>query len=342
MKVIGIETSCDETSVALLDFDENQQLPKILHQEVSSQIKIHQPYGGVVPELATRQHLIHLRPMIHKVLERAQTKWHHIDLIGVTRGPGLASSLMIGLSFAKACAIASEIPWLGINHLEGHLVSAFLSHNSVPIYPHLGLIISGGHTQIIHVKALSDYELIGSTRDDAAGEAFDKVAKMLDLPYPGGPVVEELARNGDASSISFPRAMINKPNYSFSFSGLKTAVKLYLDENPHWTHDKQHLSNICASFQQAVIDVLIHKTFKAAQELNLTTVSLSGGVSCNQAIRQTFAEEASRKGIKCVLAAPYLSTDNASMIALVAALQHQQGVLQKWDTDIDPNLKLAS
>ena len=293
MKVLGIETSCDETSVALLNFDEDQQSAKILHQEVSSQIKIHQPYGGVVPELATRQHLIHLEPMAQRVLEKAQTEWKQIDLIGVTRGPGLASSLMIGFSFAKACAVAAEVPWLGINHLEGHLVSAFLSHNRAPIHPHLGLIISGGHTQIIHIKAPVDYELVGSTRDDAAGEAFDKVAKMLNLPYPGGPEVEKLARDGDASSIPFPRAMINSPDYSFSFSGLKTAVKVYLEENPNWANDKQHTANICASFQQAVIDVLVNKTFRAAKELNLATVSLSGGVSCNQAIRQAFTDEAS-------------------------------------------------
>ncbi|MEM9398951.1 MAG: tRNA (adenosine(37)-N6)-threonylcarbamoyltransferase complex transferase subunit TsaD [Verrucomicrobiota bacterium] len=339
MIALGIETSCDETSVAVVAVKDNQ--PEILAQEISSQIKVHRPFGGVVPELATRQHLLHIEPMFQRVLKQANMTIHDLHVIGVTQGPGLASSLLIGLSFAKALSIASNIPWLGINHLEGHLISPFLSQGILPHYPHIGLIISGGNTQIIHVKDLMQYDIIGSTRDDAVGEAYDKVAKMLNMPYPGGPQIETHAKNGNVKAINLPRAMLNSGDLSFSFSGLKTAIRVYLKENPQVLESENMIADLCASFQQAVIDVLIAKTFSAAMELGIQTVTLSGGVSCNKSICEAFLKKAEAKAIKCLVTQSALSTDNASMIALVAALHHQSGQRPDWSADINPNLRLT-
>lgn len=363
---LGIETSCDETSVALVETSHpshpshpSQPLPpqrgerdfqedgpyadmkhemgarhtRTLDQLTSSQIEHHRPYGGVVPEVATRQHLSNLRVMTQTLLARYSGDIHGI---GITRGPGLASSLLIGLSFGKALALARGLPWIGVNHLEGHLYSPFLAQNQLPTRPHIALIVSGGHTLLIHSHAPGSYTRLGSTLDDAAGEAFDKVAKMLGLPYPGGPHIEKHARNGDPAAIAFPRAMRDSGDFNFSFSGLKTSVRVHLSKH------SSRVEDVCASFQQAIIDVLIHKSLKACREHRLDLLTLSGGVSCNATLRTALHEACEKEGIGFLPAPPDLSTDNAAMIATVAAPRLALGETSPWDCDIDPNLRLAS
>lgn len=338
MKILGIETSCDETSVAVVEFSDRNI--RILSHEIASQTESHRPYGGVVPEVATRQHLKHLNPMVPRVLAAGGMSLKEIDGIAVTRGPGLASSLMVGLSFAKGLAFSTGKPWVGVNHLEGHLFSAFLTQGDLPEKPHLGLIVSGGHTQIVYVKKPGEYDVIGSTQDDAAGEAFDKVAKLLGLPYPGGPEIEKKSRSGKGDAIGFPRAMLHKDHYHFSFSGLKTAVRVYLQQNPSILESEEGVCDVCASFQAAVVDVLLRKTMKACQEFDVETVTLSGGVSCNGALRAAFQSSGKEKGLEILLADPVLSTDNAAMIAAVGGFMLRAGRGSEWAEDVDPNLKL--
>lgn len=336
MIVLGIETSCDETSVAIL---KKEKQIEILHHQIASQIEQHRPFGGVVPELATRQHLLRLDPMIQQAEKESGVSIRQLDGIAVTRGPGLSSSLLVGLSYAKGLAFSYGKKWIGINHLEGHIYSPFLEQKTLPTYPHLALIVSGGHTLLIHAREAFVYEKIGSTLDDAAGEAFDKVAKMLALPYPGGPEIEKEARNGNAEAIAFPRSMIGSGDYHFSFSGLKTSVRTFLEKKAVKT--KEEKADVCASFQQAVIDVLIRKTCDAAKDLGVNTVTMSGGVSCNQTLRQQMKTAVEKQGATFLSASPVLSTDNAAMITAVALNRFQAGEVESWDTDVNPNLRLA-
>ncbi|MFH1067634.1 MAG: tRNA (adenosine(37)-N6)-threonylcarbamoyltransferase complex transferase subunit TsaD [bacterium] len=346
MLVLGIETSCDETSVALARLDGAQA--HIEDQIIASQIEQHRPFGGVVPEVAVRQHLQNLPRMTRELLERNRLRAEEVDGIGVTRGPGLASSLMIGLSFAKALALAAKKPWIGVNHLEGHMFSPFLAQNRLPEKSHVALIVSGGHTLLLHARRMDSfwrYEKLGTTLDDAAGEAFDKAAKMLGLDYPGGPQIEKWAAKGRADAIDFPRGMAGSGDLNFSFSGLKTAVRIYIGKHPEVLSDEQKKADVCASFQQAVIDALVQKTRAACRQARTDGAdcfTVSGGVSCNRALRQAMETMAREENVECFVAPPALSTDNAAMIAVVAGVKLLAGETSSWDVDIDPNLKLET
>jgi len=334
--VLAIESSCDETAVAVVQ-GEHGTATRILSSEISSQIPLHQPYGGVVPELASRNHSLILRPLVETALRNAGVTVQEIDAFAATAGPGLASSLLIGNTAAKAMACALRKPFLAINHLEGHLLSPFVALSQVP--PHIALIISGGHTLLLRVDAAAAYLKLGSTLDDAAGEAFDKVAKMLGLPYPGGPNIEQRARGGNAQRFAFPRGLLHEPHLNFSFSGLKTSVLYTL---PKLTNLEADLPDLCASFQEAVIDVLLQKSLRALRESGLKHLALSGGVSLNRALRQAFQTACDKEGITLSLSDPALCTDNAAMIAFAALLRHLAGQHDSLETPIHPNLPLVS
>ncbi|MDQ3620880.1 MAG: tRNA (adenosine(37)-N6)-threonylcarbamoyltransferase complex transferase subunit TsaD [Verrucomicrobiota bacterium] len=326
--VLAIETSCDETAVALLRGE------TLLASEVASQIALHQPYGGVVPEVASRHHLRTLKPVIQAALERAGVALQQVDAFAATRGPGLATSLMIGASAAKGLAIALGRPFLAINHLEGHLLSPFFGVAG-GVRPAAGLVVSGGHTLLVDIAGAGQYRVLGQTRDDAAGEAFDKVAKLLGLPYPGGPHVNRLAAEGDPTRFDFPRSMIHSGDFHFSFSGLKTSVRNLLPKL-----SPLPLADLCASFQEAVVDVLVAKTLDAVRAAGRTVVAVSGGVSCNSRLREKFARACRDAETELLIAAPALCTDNAAMIGYVAVLQLARGESSELSVDIDPNLRL--
>jgi N6-L-threonylcarbamoyladenine synthase len=378
MTVLALETSCDETAVAILRG--TNSCHELLASEVASQVAAHEKYGGVVPEIASRNHLIYAPRLLDHTASAAKIGLSEIDAFAATSGPGLASSLMIGASIAKGLAIGLGKPYLAINHLEGHLFSPFFGiekGGGDEIKPHVSLLVSGGHTMLVFVRGLADYQLIGRTVDDAAGEAFDKVAKMLGLGYPGGPEIEKHARGGDPKRFDLPRSMLGSEN--FSFSGLKTAVRYLLPKlhvipseveaatqppkaaTPGFqsrgvtkdefqpgpstplrvARDDKLLSDVCASFQQAIIDALVTKTLAAAQKHGVDLVTLSGGVSCNQELRRQLREACSRKGIEFKSAEPWLCTDNAAMIAFAALLRLERGLQSRVSEDIDPNLALV-
>jgi len=332
--LLAIESSCDETAVAIVHGEVGQRT-KVLASEISSQIELHREHGGVVPELASRNHSLHLSGLVEAALKTAQVAITDIDAFAATSGPGLASSLLIGNTAAKGMACASSKPFLGINHLEGHLLSPFIDRSVVP--PHLALIVSGGHTLLIDVQGPGQYHKLGSTRDDAAGEAFDKVGKMLELPYPGGPEIEKVARDGNAQAYDFPRSMLHDPHLDFSFSGLKTAVLYTLQREK----GKVSVYDLAASFQQTVIEILVGKTMRAAQESGHRTIALSGGVSMNRALRQAFETACAEKHYELRVSPPELCTDNAAMIAFAALLRHLDGESSALNDDIHPNLPLV-
>ncbi|MGE9271432.1 MAG: tRNA (adenosine(37)-N6)-threonylcarbamoyltransferase complex transferase subunit TsaD [Verrucomicrobiales bacterium] len=341
MLLLAIESSCDETAVAIIRGGPEVG-STLLSSKVASQIPLHRRYGGVVPELASRNHSLHLRPLVEEALREASVDLKEIDAFAATSGPGLASTLLIGATAAKALAAAARKPFLAVNHLEGHLLSPFLGLSQIP--PHTALIVSGGHTLLIDVHGPAHYQKLGSTRDDAAGEAYDKVGKMLGLPYPGGPEVEKIAQTGNATAFDFPRSMMKDRSLDFSFSGLKTAVLYTLTErNPEFgTPLTEDLPDLCASFQQAVIDVLLHKTLRAAKECGRDRISLSGGVSLNRTLRAAFQQACNEEGLTLYTAEPSLCTDNAAMIAFAGLLRHLQGETWPLDSDIDPSLPLVS
>ena len=327
--VLALETSCDETAAAVLRGGE------LLASEVASQIAIHAPYGGVVPEVASRSHLRALKPVIAGALAAAGVEMDEMDAFAATCGPGLASSLMIGTSVAKGLAVARRKPWLAINHLEGHLLSPFFGAVEIP--PAVALIVSGGHTLLVEIGAFGKYRLLGQTQDDAAGEAFDKVGKLLGLPYPGGPNVNRLAGGGDPARVDFPRSMLHSEDFAFSFSGLKTAVRYLLPKL-----GSVSLPDVCASFQEAVVDVLVAKTLRAAEVTGRCVVAVSGGVSCNTRLREKLTAACAPRGLELRIAEPSLCTDNAAMIGYVAALRFARGLTSPLTADIDPNLRLAA
>lgn len=332
--ILALETSCDETAVALCDGAGN-----ILASEISSQIAEHEPYGGVVPEIASRNHIVRMRPLITQALDEAGVKLQEIDCFAATSGPGLASSLLVGSTVAKALALASRKPYLGVNHLEGHLLSPFIGRAD-GILPGIALIVSGGHTMLLHLRAAGDYRLLGRSRDDAAGEAFDKVGKMLGLPYPGGPEIDWMASGGNPAAFDFPRGMLDSGDYAFSFSGLKTSMLYLLPQLGDTVVAR--MADLCASFQEAIIDVLVKKSLRAAHELNARSIGVSGGVSCNRRLREVFAARCRSAGLELFLPPPPLSTDNAAMIAFAALHRYKAGHQSALEEDVNPNLPLVS
>ncbi|MEO6740046.1 MAG: tRNA (adenosine(37)-N6)-threonylcarbamoyltransferase complex transferase subunit TsaD [Chthoniobacteraceae bacterium] len=328
MTVLAIETSCDETAAAVMRDD------ALLSSEVASQIALHALTGGVVPEVASRNHLRTLRPVIEAALQKAGVTLGEIDIFAATRGPGLATSLMIGLSAAKGMAIGFQRPFAAVNHIEAHLLSPFFGRGGVR--PSVGLVVSGGHTMLVEIEGVGKYRLLGKTQDDAAGEAFDKVGKLLGLPYPGGPNVNRLANEGDAKRFDFPRSMLSSGDFAFSFSGLKTSVRYMLQKM-----DDVPVADVCASFQEAVVDVLVDKTVRAALTTRRKIVAVSGGVSCNTRLREKLAAACSARRIELLLAEPSLCTDNAAMIAYVASLRIAEAHGSDLAEDIDPNLRLT-
>jgi len=328
--ILALESSCDETAAAVLS-----PPSKLLSSIVSSQAKEHEPYGGVVPELASRNHLVLLRPTVEKALSSANVTYDEIEAFAATSGPGLSSSLLIGNTAAKALAISIPKPFIAINHMEGHLCSPFLD---TEIKPHIGLIVSGGHTLLVKVKQFNDYQVIGNSLDDAAGEAFDKVGKMLGLSYPGGPEVEKEATKGDSKRYNFPRSMLKSGDLNFSFSGIKTSVLYKLKEIG--TPDKQTVSDLCASFQSAVIEILVKKALNAAKLYKLPTIALSGGVACNGSLRNLIKKKASEEGLELLIVDKKYSTDNAAMIARAASERFIRKQFSLLDSDVNPNLKI--
>jgi len=310
MLVLGIDTSCDDTSAAVV-----KNGCKAISNVVHSQIKLHHPYGGVVPELASREHLRNIMPVVKEALSKANVSLDKIDGIAVTTGPGLMGSLLVGLYYIKAISYIKNIPFIGINHLEGHILSIFLEE-STPDFPFIALTVSGGHTCLYNVLDFGRYILLGQTLDDAAGEAFDKVAKVLGLGYPGGIEIEKLAKNGNPNKIKFPRPYLSKDSLDFSFSGLKTAVALFVKK---WQSDealKKEIttSDIAASFQEAVADVMIEKIKRALKVTNTNSIVVAGGVACNKRLREKLLKEF--KGMKLYFPRPEFCTDNGAMIAV--------------------------
>ncbi len=325
--ILGIETSCDETSVAIV-----KNGRQILSNIVSSQMEIHEKYGGVVPEIASRQHMDYIYIACQEALEEAGINLKDIDGIAVVNGPGLKGSLLVGLSFAKAIAFSLNKPLFGINHIEGHIYANFLNHQEIKT-PFISLIVSGGHTSLILVTEMGDYQVLGTTRDDAAGEVFDKIAKYLNLGYPGGPVIEKLALKGKKDAINFPRPLMKAPGFDFSFSGLKTAVIYYVKDIVKMKKPLE-LENICASFQQAVVDTLVYKTLAAAQKHNIDRVAIGGGVAANENLREEFSKKAKMKNVSVYFPSKELCTDNAAMIAVVGYYKLIKGNSDFFDIDV--------
>jgi len=338
MRVLGIETSCDETAVALVET--NPTTTEVLAQVISSQIEQHRAFGGVVPELATREHLRNLPLLVPQVMKEANLPLSAIDAIAATEGPGLASSLLIGHSYARALAVALSKPVVGINHLEGHLYSPFMANHRAVEFPFVGLIASGGHTLLVHALGWDRYVKLGSTVDDAAGEAFDKVARLIGLPYPGGPEIEKMAVHGNPEAYGLPRSFPERDNLNFSFSGLKTAVRFFFDKNPQTRSDPVWAYDLCASFQKAVVDVLVRKSIQAVSLAQTGRLVASGGVLCNSMLRAELEKVCRDADVELILADPASCTDNAAMIAGTAAEKLEAGIEPYVGDDINPNLDL--
>lgn len=321
MLILGIESSCDETAAAVI------KNGKICSNIIASQIAVHSPYGGVVPEIASRKHIEAINPVIKQALHEAKITIKDIEGIAVTRGPGLIGSLLIGLSTAKALACALDVPLVGVNHLEGHIAAVFLAEK-VPEIPFLALVVSGGHTSIYLARHYQDFKLLGQTRDDAAGEAFDKAAKLLNLGYPGGVVIDKLAKSGNPKAVSFPRAM--KDSMDFSFSGLKTSLLTMLKKRGH-DFNAEILPDIAASYQEAIVDTLVVKTIKAAEDNAINRIVVCGGVAANSRLREKFIIEASAKNIELFVPPVILCTDNAAMIAAIGEIMLKNGRRDSMD-----------
>jgi N6-L-threonylcarbamoyladenine synthase len=337
MIVLGIETSCDETSAAVLDGG-------TVRSNVISSQHVHRKYGGVVPELASRAHQQLIIQVVDEALTAAGVSKEQVQGVAATFGPGLAGALLVGLTFGKALSYGLRIPFVGVNHMEGHLYSPFLSEE-VPVYPFLSLVVSGGHTMLVEVTGPFQHRLLGQTRDDAAGEAFDKVAKMLGLGYPGGPVIDRLARSGNPRAVEFPRSFLAKGSYDFSFSGIKTAVLYHLRDRGISPGENQKLSekelaDLCASFQAAVVDVLAAKTLAAAAELGLRDITMAGGVSANLELRERLGAAARAGGRRLFYPELQYCMDNGAMIALVGRMRMERGERSPLTLNIDPDLSL--
>ena len=343
MLILGIETSCDETAASVVEDGR-----KILSNVVSSQIDIHRKYGGVVPELASRKHLETINFVLEQALSRAGCSFKELDGVAVTNGPGLVAALLIGLATAKAIAYAFEFPLVGVNHIEGHIFSNFLEHptnrlpSEKPVPPFIALVVSGGHTDLVFVEDYGKYELLGRTRDDAVGESFDKVAKLLHLGYPGGPIIDEIARKGDAEAIRFPLAHMKDDSLDFSFSGLKTAVVNFV-KGHNLPAESRSIADIAACFQRAAIDALVEKTFCAIVEKGVKKIVLGGGVASNSHLRNVFKSRAEEEGIELYCPPPELCTDNAAMVGCVGYYKKKYSVPRPFESlKAEANLELES
>jgi len=343
MKILAIETSCDETSASVVENGKH-----ILSSVVASQVEFHQKYGGIVPEVASRKHIEVIAAVVKQALEEAKIPLKKIDAVASTYGPGLVGSLIVGLSYAKAIAFALKKPFIAVNHIEGHIYANFL--NSPPFspslikrggrgvsFPFICLVVSGGHTQLILVKDHGKYETLGRTRDDAAGEAFDKVARFLGIGYPGGPIIDKMAKEGDAAAIDFPRAMIDE-GYDFSFSGLKTAIVNYVKKLR--TMNDELRTNIVASFQQAAVDILVEKTIRAAKNRKVKWIALAGGVSANSRLRTDLRSRADKEGLSVSIPPIWLCTDNAAMIGCAAYYLLKKGKKSNLDIEAVSTLRI--
>jgi len=330
MKVLGIETSCDETAAAVVA-NGDDGTPAIVSNIVYSQVQAHAPFGGVVPELASREHVNRIVGVVDQAVEEAGG-FDELDGIAVTSGPGLVGCLLVGVQMAKGLAIARNLPWLGINHLEGHLCAALLAEKP-PEYPYLALVVSGGHTHLYHVREFGSYELVGRTRDDAAGEAFDKVAKVLGLGYPGGIHVDRLAQSGDPTSFALPRGIPDKKIFDFSFSGLKTK-SIQTIRTSSEPMEGQRLSDFCASLQEAIADVLTKKAVLAAKKIGVNGIVLAGGVAANSRLRALIEERTAANGMWSFCPPRALCTDNGAMIAAAGWSRFKTGQETKWDTKV--------
>ena len=326
MLILGIESSCDETAAAVL-----RDGKTLLSNVINSQVAVHSPYGGVVPELASRQHLENIYPVVEAALRQAGVTLDDLDGLAVTQGPGLVGSLLIGLSFAKAISAVKGIPYVGVDHITGHLLSPFLE-KAQPEFPYIALVASGGHSSIFPVRDHTTIQPLGRTRDDAAGEAFDKVGKILGLEYPGGPVISRLAEQGNPAAIAFPRAWLGPDSLDFSFSGLKTAVANYVHQHQQ-KNEPFDIPDVCASFQEAVVEVLCEKALKAAQMHGISTVALAGGVAANSRLRAALQDLGSQRSIKVFMPSLELCTDNAAMIALAGFYHFSEKATTSLDTD---------
>jgi N6-L-threonylcarbamoyladenine synthase len=362
--LLAIETSCDETAAAVaVDEGRDRPAPEVRSSVIASQVEIHREWGGVVPELASRQHLRDLCGVVERTLGDAHVGWADLDAIAVTQGPGLVGSLLVGVAFAKSLSLALDRPLVAVNHLAGHIESLFLCHPDLAL-PAVVLVVSGGHSSLYHLPNAGTYRLLGRTRDDAAGEAFDKVAKLLGLPYPGGPVIDRLARDGDERAIRFPVARMTHPDRApgapqvqppggtmapgrldFSFSGVKTAVARYVQRHTaeHGRGlNEQELADVCASFQRAVVDALLDGTFEAARRFGACSIGIAGGVSANSRLRAVATAEGNRQGLPVRFPTLHLSTDNAAMIAAAGLRQLRAGATAPRDLKALPTLPLAT
>ncbi len=326
MLILAIESSCDDTAAAVLE--DNR---RVLSNVISSQFDVHAQYGGIVPELASRCHIEAIWPVVNEALTTAGVTLDDIDLIAATQGPGLVGSLLVGFTFAKAVALVNNIPCIGVDHMAGHLLAIGLEENQ-PDFPYTALVVSGGNTSIFTVNSTTQFSLQGRTRDDAAGEAFDKVAKLLDLGYPGGPVVSRLAEQGNPEAIAFPRAWMGDDSLDFSFSGLKTSVVNYVNRCRQ-KGEAVPVEDICASFEQAVVDVLVEKTITAAKNCGQTRVVIGGGVAANSTLRKQLADRCREEGLDSFIPSPVFCTDNAAMIGLAGFFQFADGVTVGPDAD---------
>lgn len=330
---LAIETSCDETSVALL-----AEGREILSNVISSQIKIHQVFGGVVPEIASRHHLDNINLVLDEALAQSGCNIEDVDLYGVTIGPGLVGALLIGLATAKAAAFATDKPLVGVNHMQGHISANYIENKDLTP-PFLAFVVSGGHTELIDVKGYNTFEILGRTRDDAAGEAFDKVARVLGLGYPGGPMIDKAAKEGDPSGVEFKRVLLEKDSLDFSFSGLKTGVLNYLNTEK-LKGETIAVADVAASFQQAVVEVLVTKAMIALERTGRDKLALAGGVGANSLLRVLLKEACDKAGITLYCPSIELCTDNAAMIGCAAYYRHMEGQIDGLDLDAHPSLEL--
>lgn len=332
--ILAIESSCDETSAAVVVNGRD-----VLSNVIASQIDTHKKFGGVVPEVASRMHIEVVDSVVKAALEEAEVNLLDIDAIGVTYGPGLVGALLVGLQYAKGLALGAKKPLIGVNHIQGHISANFIQHKDLKP-PFVSLVVSGGHTFIVYVKGYRDFEVIGQTRDDAAGEAYDKVARALGLGYPGGPKIDKLAKEGNPEAIEFPRAKFHDDTLDFSFSGVKSAVLNYLNK-AKMKEIEVNKADVAASFQKAIVDVLKSNVFLTCERKGVNRIAVAGGVASNSCLRETLQKEGAKRGIEILFPAPILCTDNAAMIASAAYFNYEEGIISNLDINAKPNLKLG-